>query len=155
MKKILSLIVLLVALSSCEEDVQFNTPAVQGLKDNELWRAAQFSAVKEANGSLTVTANNGFETVTLKTSSVDEGEYMLGINEANKASYVLNVEGTLMEYQTGTAVGDGSITIIARDTNVAAGYITGNFKFNAEDEDGEVVNFQQGVFYKVPIQIIP
>jgi len=158
MKKILSLLVLLVALCSCEEDVQFNNPTVQGLKDGELWRAAQFSATKGSTGVLTVTATNGFETVTLRTQSADAGTYPLGVNETNKASYVLSTPETGTEtYQTGTGTGDGEITISAlpAETNVAAGFITGNFKFNAVDSEGNVVNYQDGVFFKVPVQAIP
>ncbi|MEL1245635.1 DUF6252 family protein [Flavobacterium sp. DGU11] len=153
MKKILSLIVLLAVLTSCEEDVKFNNPAVQGLKDNELWKATEFSAVKGGDNSLTISANNGFETILLKTQNIDPGVYALGVNNSNKASYTLSVDGIEMFYSTGSGIGDGQITISAdpRETNLAAGYVTGKFYFNAEDEDGNVVNFQQGVFFRVPI----
>ncbi len=158
MKKILSLIVLVVVLTSCEEDVKFNNPAVQGLKDNELWKATDFSATRGGDNSLTITADNGFEIITLKTQNIDPGVYVLGVNESNKATYTLSVDGIEMFHSTGTGIGNGEITISAdpTETNVTAGYITGNFYFNAEDEDGNVVNFQQGVFYRVPIEpVVP
>ena len=157
MKKVLSIIVLLVALTSCEEDVKFNDPAVQALKDNELWRATAFSAVRGGNNSLTVTATNGFETVTLRTSSITPGDYELGLNENSRASYVLSADGIEMAYRTGTNVGDGQITIKngSRYTDLERGYITGEFYFNAVDSRDSVVNFQRGVFYKVPLQPAP
>lgn len=157
MKKIFSLIVLLVALSSCEEDVKFNNPTVQGLKDDVLWRAVQFSATQTQNGALTVTATNGFETLTLKAQSSAPGTYELGINETNKASFVFSSPEFNASYQTGTGIGDGELIISAlpTETNVAAGYITGNFRFNAFDGEGNSLNFRDGVFYKIPIQVIP
>ncbi|AWH84028.1 hypothetical protein HYN59_02390 [Flavobacterium album] len=157
MKKILSLIVLLAVLTSCEEDVKFNNPAVQGLKDNELWKATEFTAVKGTDNSLTVSATNGFETITLKTQSIDPGVYTFGVGNTSKASYTLFVDDIDMSYTAGAGIGDGQITISAdpRETNVAAGYVTGKFYFNAEDEDGNVVNFQQGVFFRVPITAAP
>lgn len=157
MKKILSLIVLLTALTSCEEDVKFNNPAVQGLKDNELWKATDFTATRGADNSLTITADNGFETIMLKTQNIDPGVYTLGVDNSSKASYTLSVDGVEMFYSTGAGIGDGEITISAdpSETNITAGYITGFFHFNAEDDGGDVVNFQEGVFFRVPVQGAP
>jgi len=158
MKKILSLLVLLVAFSSCEEDVKFNNPTVQGFKDDTLWRAVSFSATQQvSNGALTVVASNGFEILTLKAQSALPGTYSLGVNENNKASFVFTSPELNSAYQTGAGVGDGVLVISANpeETNVAGGYITGNFKFNAEDSEGAVLNFRDGVFYKVPITMVP
>lgn len=153
MKKILSLIVLLVALTSCEEDIKFNDPAMQGLKDNVLWRASDFTAVRGTDNSLTITATNGFEIVTLRTSSIDPGEYELGTGEANKATFTLSVDGIEESYQTGTNMGNGLITISAlpNETDITRGFITGTFRFNALDDQDNNINFQNGVFYKVPL----
>jgi len=153
MKKFLSLLVLLAVLTSCEEDIQFNTPAVQALKNNELWRATEFSATRGIDNSLTIHATNGFEELVLKTASTDPGEYQLGENETDKASYVLVVDNFQENYQTGANLGSGAITISdnVTETNVAGGFITGTFHFAAVSEDGEEIYFQEGVFYKVPI----
>lgn len=158
MKKILSLLVLLVAFTSCEEDVKFNTPAVQSIKgtgaEKELWKATEFSAVRTGN-ALTLTATNGFETVVLKTTSVTPGEYVLGTGVANKATYALSVDGIEEFYQTGTDLGNGLITVSADNTDVTKGYISGFFRFNAVNNAGVTINFQEGVFYKVPINVAP
>ena len=153
MKKFLSLLVLLVVFTSCEEDVKFNTPAVQGLKNNELWKATKFTATKGADESFTVVADNGFETVVLKTSSTLAGAYELGEGEDNKASYTLSADGVEEDYQTGTS-GSGRIVISddIRDTNLAKGYISGTFYFNAVNAAGDIVYFQEGHFYKLQLK---
>ncbi len=145
---------LLVAFTSCEEDVKFNDPAVQVYKDNEVWKATNFTAVRGVDNSLTVTATNGFETLTMRTASINPGNYELGLNENSKASYVVQADGITMSYATGTGLGDGRITISnkPRETDLTRGYITGRFYFNVEDTNGTVVNFQEGIFYKIPVQ---
>lgn len=158
MKKILSLLVLLVTITSCEEDIQFNTPAVQGLKDNELWKATEFNATLGGGGELTIEATNGFETVVLKTESSTPGmAFQLGISEINKATYSLMADDISFNYQTGTGLGDGLIEISNEpgETSIQNGYISGTFRFNAVDDGGDTVNFQRGFFYKVPITAIP
>ena len=150
MKKILSLLVLLVAFTSCEEDVKFNNPAVQGFKNEELWRATEFSAVKSGN-SVTLTATNGFETVVLKMDNPQlESQHTLGVDGANMASYTLNVEGVEEYYETGTGVGNGLIKMSgdARYMDLAKGLISGEFYFNALNTEGETVNYQKGVFFR-------
>lgn len=158
MKKILSLLVLLVAFASCEEDVKFNNPAVQGLKDNELWRASSFEATKAGN-TIIITARTDFEVVTLRiNAAAPESVHNLGLDDVNTAAYDVNVDGVAASYKTGTDLGNGRITIRrAEDNNINAtdgrGYISGNFYFNAVDGEGNVVNYQEGVFYKVPITV--
>jgi hypothetical protein len=154
MKKFLYLLVLLAGLTSCEEDIEFNSPTVQALKNNELWRATEFSAVRGTGNSLTINATNGFETLVLRTASTTPGVYPLGENDTDKATYVLVIEPSSPEtYETGQDRGEGSITISnnPEETNVDAGFITGTFRFAAVAEDGDQVYFQEGVFYKVPI----
>ena len=156
MKKILSLLVLLVAFTSCEEDIRFNNPAVQGLKDNELWRASDFKAIRGVDNSLTIEATNGYEILVLKVASTDPGVYSLGQNETNKASFVLSADGIEMAYQTGANLGDGEIEISNKpsETDLVRGFISGKFRFNAIGTGGTAVNFQEGVFYKVPVMAV-
>jgi len=156
MKKFVSLIVLLAALTSCEEDVKFNNPAVQGMKDDELWRSTEFEAVI-ADDELTITATNGFETVVLMTEATEPGEYVLGEDDINVATYDFDIDGISDFFTTGTEVGNGIIEITEENTNLESAnqkYISGNFRFNAVNEEGTVVNFKDGVFYKVPVTIV-
>lgn len=144
---------LLVVFTSCEEDVKFNNPAVQALKDNELWKAIEYKAIIVGN-TLTIEANNGFETVTLRTNSITPGaSFNLGVNDVNRATYSLEADDLSFDYSTGTGRGDGLIRISNKpeETNIEKGFISGTFRFNAIDDSGEAVNFQNGFFYRVPI----
>jgi len=159
MKKILSLLVLMAAFTSCEEDIKFNTPAVQGLKDNALWRADAFSATIGGDGSLVITASTGFESIVLKASDISPGTYSFGKNDSgvlypSQASYSIAAEsGVGDDYTTTLENGRGQIVISddVRETNIAQGYISGSFRFNAVNDEGTIVYFADGVFYKVPL----
>jgi hypothetical protein len=158
MKKILSLLVLMAVFTSCEEDVKFNTPAVQGLKNNELWKADDFTALVSSSGALVLTATNEFETVVLRTRDKNPGVYTLGVNDSNKASYTISeLTGVGDTFQTGTTLGVGEVIISAdpRETDLARGYISGSFHFNGYNDEGDIVYFTNGVFYKVPLTAVP
>lgn len=226
MKKLLSLIAATVLFTSCQEDIQTNTPAFQANFGNATWRANDARVSIGENGSMTITAYTQYETVTLKTSSSELGTYVLGTdNTSNFASYFYdNFEfsnsydsrvysgpafklSAIQNAGTGytdnaagaqTTGGSGSglrvatrttngavtaITLVSRGngyragdlitivggnnnakfkvvnvqqsngevtiTEVSNGQYTGRFKFNVVDEEGEVVTFSEGVFYKV------
>lgn len=228
MKKILSLIAATVLFTSCQEDIQTNTPAFQANFNNASWRANYSAASVDETGALTITAFTEYETVTLKTSSSNLGTYILGTdNTSNFASYVYDDNEFSNSYdsrvysgpayklsaiqnagsgytdnaagaQTTGGSGSGlrvatrttngavtSITLVSRGngyragdlitivggnnnarfrvinvqqsngeitiTEVLDGKYTGRYKFNVVDEEGQVVTFSEGVFYKVPL----
>ena len=226
MKKLLSLIAATVLFTSCQEDIQTNTPAFQANFNNASWRANDARVSIDETGSLSITAYTQYETIVLKTSSSNIGTYVLGTeNTSNFASYdfdspefskyydsrvysgpafklsaiqnagsgyVPNSAGaqttggsgsglrvatttlngavtsiTLVSRGSGYRAGD-LITIVGGNNNarfrvvnvqqsngeititeVSDGQYTGRFKFNVVDEEGEVVTFSEGVFYKV------
>jgi len=155
MKKILSLLMLVALFASCEDDATFNNPSVQGKKDNVRWRASS-SYATVTGGVLTVYGNTPFETLTLTTSSTVPGTYTLGVNSTNKAAYMFEADGVSSTYATGTGVGDGQIKI----EQSPDGTVTGTFYFNAPSTipdpiGAAVVNYQEGHFYRVPIQGAP
>lgn len=149
MKKILSLLVLIIAFSSCEDDATFNNPSVQGTKDGAFWRATSSSATIVGN-SLVVTAVTPFEVLTLKTASIEPGVYTLGEDNSSAATYTFSADGINSEYATGAEIGDGKIVIEISP----AGTVTGTFEFNAEGANGVILNYINGVFYHVPVQAI-
>jgi hypothetical protein len=154
MKKLFLIIIVLFAFISCQEDVRFNNPSLQGMKDNVFWRAVQSRATLASNGSLLVEAYTANETLSFKLNSTAEKTYVLGIDNVNSATYELSDPGGLIRFSTGVDVGDGQIEITEYDAENRT--VSGMFKFNVENTDnnpltGEVVNFQQGVFYKVPV----
>jgi len=228
MKKLLSLIAATVLFTSCQEDIQTNTPAFQANFNNAAWRANDARVSIDETGAMTITAYTQFETVTLETSSANLGTYILGTdNTSNFAMYDFDSPDFSNSYDTSvfsgpayklsaiqsagtgyvdnavgaqTTGGSGSglrvatrttngsvvaITLVSRGngyragdlitivggnnnarfkvinvqqsngeitiTEVLDGKYTGKYKFNAVDEDGEVVTFSEGVFYKVPL----
>jgi len=101
MKKFLSLIVIALIFSSCQEDVKFNTPGFQGLKDDVFWRANDARAYIAENGTLTIKGYTEYEELDLMTNYPDEGKYILGTpNVYNKAIYSYNVDSIDLLYET-------------------------------------------------------
>ncbi|HEY4618713.1 MAG TPA: DUF6252 family protein [Flavobacterium sp.] len=155
MKKQILLILALFSLISCVEDVSFNNPSFQGVKDNVFWRAIESKASLDPSGSLVIEAYSGSEVITLKTTSTAAQTYVLGTSTSKTATYVRTGSDGTITFATGTGIGDGQISITEYDPENNT--VTGTFKFNAENIDnnpsvGSVLNFQQGVFYKVPIR---
>jgi len=164
MNKGIYILLLLIGLTSCSEDVVFNNNAAfQGVKDNVSWKAADANAMISGENSIELQAVTINETVTLKIPLVDElvfqkdtssfKKYKLGINETTTANYTSFLNGSLTSYETGASLGGGEIVI----TDYDGFTISGKFRFNAENTDStsepSTVNFQHGVFYKVPIAL--
>jgi hypothetical protein len=154
MKKVASIFLLTLTLFSCSEEITRNSPSIQGLKDDVLWRAKASQATVDANNRITITGLTAYETLTLTTASKNPGTYVLGLNDVNAAHYIFSKDNLELEYETGAGIGDGEIKITEFDpTNMT---ISGTFRFNAENVGdnplgGPILNFQQGVFYKLPV----
>jgi len=158
MKRILSLLLVMIVFASCEDDVKFNNPAVQGFKDNEVWKADDFTATIGSDNTLTVTAHRDFETLVLRVADTDPGTYTLGGSATSMAHFEFSADGISNEYSTMDDLAGGQIRISPdpRETNLTGTtgrYITGTFTFLAVDSDGYEVSFQKGWFYKVPIVV--
>ncbi len=147
MRKIFIPIIVLFLLLSCSNDVQFNSPALQGTKNYNYWRARDIQATLLENGGLRIIGVNIDESLTLILEGSDEGSYILGSNSVNSAIFDGN---DLKTYSTSNN-GDGEI--ILEDYDITDLTITGTFKFNSYSGDASVVNFINGVFYKIPIEI--
>ncbi|WP_284652735.1 DUF6252 family protein [Flavobacterium terrisoli] len=101
MKRFLSLILVAIAISSCQEDVKFNDPGFQGLKDDMLWTANDARAYVSSTGRLSVEALTAYETLTLNASSAYPGTYLLGTtNPYNFATFSSNINDVELEYAT-------------------------------------------------------
>ena len=123
MKRFLSLFIVAVAFSSCQEDVKFNNPGLQGLKDDVFWRSIDTRAYLDAAGRLRIEALTQYETLTLNTSSPNVGTYILGTtNLNNTATYSSNFDGVELEYATIAVPGPtGNITLVAGGTGYSSG----------------------------------
>lgn len=163
MKKIFLILFTAVLMISCEEDIKTNNPSVQGRLENVFWRATDSKAEVFPNGSLVITAKARLQTLTLKVPSKNKAIYVLGENMNRTASFLFEYEDdTTLFYQTGVTTtsnyqGDGQIEITEYDDEKKT--ISGTFRFNAYNVmnnpiGGEILNFNQGVFYKVPVRVV-
>lgn len=146
----------LFSIVSCEEDVRFNSPSVQGMKNNVFWRALDSKATLGPNGAVVIEAYTGFEVLTLKTTSTIEQSYPLGTSNSKTAVFVVTQDADKITYTTGIDRGDSEIII--REYDDVNKTISGTFKFNAININNNstadpVLNFQYGVFHKVPVVV--
>jgi len=154
MKRYVYFLFLILLLSSCTEDVKFNNPAFQTLKDDVFWKAQSYKASVDANENLIIEGFLGFEKVTLQTASVTQKTYILGVDNISKAAYTNTFTDQMTAFSTGTNSGNGQIVVTNYDIKTKT--VSGTFKFNAvnldeNDTENPNVSFTEGVFYKVPV----
>lgn len=169
MKRLVILLITVLTFASCGDEVEFNSPSIQGNKDYVLWKAEFFNAAIDANGYLTITGGNNVETLMLKIPSVAVGTYILGDVDSMEARFT-TADGTV--YSTNNRP-DPTLTLypefgFIKLDEILNNTFTGTFEFNAYDEDGlNVINFggvleqnpntptddpiNGGIFYRVPL----
>ena len=152
MKKLLPLVILTLALFSCGDDVEFNTPSVQANKNYNFWRADAFSASISESGALTILAKNSTDEIFL-TVPGSVGKYSLGEIEGRDAS-VITFEGE--QFSTRNRP-DESVSLypelgFVKIDEIVNNTITGTFQFLVFDESGlNTIGFNEGIFYRVPL----
>jgi hypothetical protein len=155
MKKFSLLLLVLLACVSCEENVEFSTPGIQGQLDNVTWRAIDVRGTINEAGRVTITGRVRDQLLELKIPSKNNGTYVLGNNINRVANYTITIGQNELFYTTGVnigGVGEVKVTAFDAETNT----ITGTFRFNAVNVNnnplgGEFLNFQYGNFFKVPL----
>jgi hypothetical protein len=158
MKKWMPLMLLLFLLSSCTEDVKFNNPAFQTLKDNVFWRAQSYKAYTTTNGNFIIEGSLGFEKITFKMPFLSQKTYVLGIDNLTTATYSNTLPAQSEEFGTGANLGSGQIVVT--EFNSETNTISGTFNFkainvNKENAEKPEMNFKEGFFYKIPVSITP
>ena len=155
MKKIASILLLLIVAfsSSCTEDLSKNNPSFQAWRDDALWRSNQSWAEVTDNGAVRIVGLTAYETVELMTPSINSQGYPLGNSISRRAYYTYARDGVEDIYSTGSSFGEGMIVIEEYDEINQT--LTGRFRFNAEmlpaHEGNPIVNFRDGIFYKIPV----
>lgn len=154
MKKVALFLIILFTCYGCGDEVQFNTPALQGNKNYQLWRATYFDAVLAEHGQLTINAGTKTEKLEIVLVSLKEGAYSLSkmsdskidfLDEENISYSTANLQNPEDNFQQEI----GQVVITEFDGNT----ITGTFRFIAFSADGQdSVGFNDGIFYKVPVR---
>ena len=172
MKKIIALLMIVSVLASCEEDVSFNTPAFQARKDNFMWRASDYSAVYDAvESTLVLTAYKGFDKVTMTVSPViitgdgttaffQDATFDLSDNVDAIATYSFVNNGQTYNYTTNVVDISNGELVLKNGAVQKPGTVSGTFRFDAPyigdiTNAPERINFQDGVFYEIPITFGP
>ena len=163
MKKRIYLLLVLIGLTSCSQDIVLNsTKSFQGVMNNEFWKATDATATISSGNSLNIVAVTFIDQMTLKvplpTTLVHQKDansyitYALGTSDLKKASYTKTLNNVITNYQTGFGIGDGQIVITDYDGTT----VSGTYRFNAKNtnsasQEAPILNLQNGVFYKIPI----
>ena len=107
MKKTASLIIVLIALVSCTNDVKFNTPGFQAYRDGVLFRGLDVRAYKSVStGLIYLEALAQDEQLNIKVSSSNLGTYYFGSVDSNtKASYSSTFNSVALSYETNVIYG--------------------------------------------------
>ncbi|MFB9051676.1 DUF6252 family protein [Formosa undariae] len=139
---------------SCDDNVEFNDPAFQANKGDEVWKSTSEEASRVSD-VLTVSAVFNGEVIALE-APYEIGVDTLGAGRTSKATFT-DVNG--IEYSTlFSAVNDPTVfysegIISITELNGVEGYVSGEFWFTAYDNDGlEKININQGVFFRVPFK---
>ncbi len=143
MKNLLILFLTTVLFVGCE-DVQTNSPAMQGNIDHSFFKAQSTRATIAANGNYLIEGINGDELLSFKILSPNEGNYILGGESGNEGRFT-DVNGN--KYST-RLNGDGKITVTDWDTSGKT--ISGIFNFRAMLEGVDTLRVHEGVFFRVP-----
>ncbi|MBQ0770041.1 MAG: hypothetical protein KBT58_12165 [Bizionia sp.] len=154
MKKLVVLVLSMITLLSCGDDLEFKTPSFEAKKDGNLFEAVTYKANILDNGQLTITGSDNYETVTLVVNSAAPGVY--DVETTNALATLLDINGMLWstENTPDTEVqpypANGIIDI--KEVNLEEAYVSGEFFFNAYNSSGMTsVNFNEGFFHKVPL----
>jgi hypothetical protein len=151
--------------TSCDEDLEFNYPALQAKRNGELWT----TITQEVSNSSTliITATGNEATITMELPELKTGTYLVGVvgEDENATATGTFTDETGVTYSTlynavdniSTPNIDESVVyysegaIEVTDINTTEGYVSGVFWFTAYTNSGEnKVDFNEGVFYEVP-----
>ena len=154
MKKIIYLLICTLGLTSCSDDLVFNSPAFLGYNNGELWEATTFRANVDTFGDLVITGIRNESIINLKTDNTVEGVYQLG-NTVSSAVYqndfgLAYTTNNVPNPEVQIYPSEGEIVIT--EFNLIERTVSGTFNFNGFDSTGFMSeNFNRGYFYNIPI----
>ena len=137
-------------LTSCSDDVSFNSPAFQGIKDTVFYKADGTRATLSNNNEVIISGSLNGERVDLTLPVYGEGVFNLDADSGATADF-FDAFGKL--YST-RFDGEGEVIV----ERVEDSLYTGSFRFRAlAPVDTTAVIFTRGYFYQVPFyeEILP
>jgi len=146
MKKVALLLLLaIISFTSCE-NIEDNTPALQGEVNDDFFKANVVNYTVNEDGTLTIVGGGARETLSITIGGQQLGDYILGADATNYAYYE-NIEGDV--YYT-NPLGNGIVTLedVGED-----GSLTGKFQFMAVRPGVDTIYFAKGLFVEVPSSV--
>lgn len=132
-------------LISCSTDIEINNPALQAKIDGELFRSSFKKAVIYDDGTLVISGSAGDKSISFTTTSTNIGTYMISQNTIDKISF----KKDQIQFVSKNKETEGEVTI----TEIYNNEISGKFNFkNLKDENGNISNFSDGWFYRLPLE---
>lgn len=143
MKKTAFLLLLaIISLASCE-NIEDNTPALQGEVDSSFFKASIALFTTDGSGGYVIQGSDARKTISLGLSGNGVGTYILGGSSNNYATYE-DINGNI--YST-NPLGNGEVRINNVESN---GSLTGTFAFMAVRPGIDTVFVSRGLFAEVP-----
>jgi len=142
MKNILLLLLTIILCVGCE-NIEDNSPALQGTIDHDFFNAHDVRAERYEDGSVTIQGYSREETLTLHINDFQLGTYDVGEGQSSYASFE-DENGN--EYITTTPSGSGKIVVT--DRCISCGWLTGTFNFEAILPNVDTITVHRGVFHK-------
>lgn len=101
MKKILSLLAIVLLFSSCSEEIKISDPSLQAYRDDVFFNGIDVKAYKTANGSISLVALAQDEEVKIDIANSTLGTYVFGTtNQNTKATYSSTFNNVNLVYET-------------------------------------------------------
>ena len=155
MKKLFGFVMALLLVLSCADEIEFNTPTMNGRKDGGSWKAAKYRGYFNASGKAIISGSNNYDVINLQVPSFSVGTYLLG-ESSTKEAVLIDYKG--QTYSTNNLPDEGEELyppdgiIEITNYNQEKNTISGKFWFNAYSTLGtKLVSFNHGVFYEIPI----
>ncbi len=152
MKKLIYISILVLISFACQNEVKTNTPAFQAEKDNVFWKAtsSKVTSIPGNQNGFVLSAFTANEVLTITVPTGAPGTtYDIDATSPLKVSYTFTNGNEVRHYVAENMKGSGQITL---NEDISGGKYSGTFFFNLVDENGKILNFNKGNFYKVQKQ---
>ncbi len=135
-----------ITLTSCEKNLDVDsTPALQAVRNGTFYGADRMVAVKNADGTLTISGVNPLETLSINLSSDALGTYLLGPGTDNDAVYIFNDTNA---FSTSRGFGRGEVRLTPSQVPNS---ISGSFDFVSYlPGQADSLYMREGIIYQVP-----
>lgn len=147
MKPLLALIFFSLLVCSCSNEIEDNSPALQGVVDSVLFRAADSRALFNDNGSLLIQGNSDAQTLNILINSLNQSQIELGGENPNTniASFTDEFGNV---FSTASTSASGQINYEINGDNT----VSGTFNFTAVRNGGQSeITVSRGFMFGVPI----